>query len=75
MHSSLASTAFQLSAVFEQYYEKGESYSAQRVNYDFPIDQMGVGPANDMTNGGSEAELGRVHGLDRLSIITTTSIM
>ena len=44
---------------FEQYYEKGESYSAQRVNYDFPIDQMGVGPANDMTNGGSEAELGR----------------
>lgn len=44
---------------FEQYYEKGESYSASRSSYDFPIDQMGVGPANDQLNSGSESELGR----------------
>ena len=44
---------------FEQYYEKGESYRASRSGYDFSIDQMGVGPANDQLNGGSESELGR----------------
>ena len=44
---------------FEQYYEKGESYNASRSGYDFSIDQMGVGPANDQLNGGSESELGR----------------
>lgn len=35
---------------FEQYYEKGESYNASRSGYDFSIDQMGVGPANDQSN-------------------------
>ncbi len=44
---------------FEQYYEKGESYDATRSSYDFSIDQMGVGPANDQLNSGSESELGR----------------
>ncbi len=44
---------------FEQYYEKGEQYSASRTNYDFAIDQMNVGPANDEQNSGSESELGR----------------
>ena len=51
---------------FEQYYEKGESYNASRINYDFPIDQMGVGPANDMQNGGSESELGRAAWIGQL---------
>lgn len=44
---------------FEQYYESTESYWLQRENYDFDIDQIGVGDANSQTNGGSEAELGR----------------
>ncbi len=44
---------------FEQYYEKGDSYTATRTNYSFPIDQMNVGPANDQLNSGSESELGR----------------
>jgi TonB-linked SusC/RagA family outer membrane protein len=44
---------------FEQYYTKGESYWEQRENYDFTIDQISVGPVNDMKNGGSESELGR----------------
>lgn len=44
---------------YEQYYTKGESYWGSRENYVFPIDQMGVGPVNDMKNGGSESELGR----------------
>ena len=51
---------------FEQYYEKGEEYNATRFNYDFPIDQIGVGPANDMQNGGSEAELGRAAWIGQL---------
>ena len=40
-------------------YEWGESYWEQRENYDFPIDQIEVGPQEGVTNGGSEAELGR----------------
>ncbi len=51
---------------FEQYYEKGESYSASRTNYDFAIDQMSVGPANDMQNSGSESELGRAAWIGQL---------
>lgn len=51
---------------FEQYYEKGEKYEASRISYDFPIDQMGVGPANDQTNGGSESELGRAAWIGQL---------
>lgn len=46
-------------AGFENYYEWGENYWMQRVNYDFDIDQAGVGPVEDQSNGGSEAELGR----------------
>lgn len=46
-------------AGFEQYYEKGESYSLQRENYKFDIDQISIGDANAQTNSGSEAELGR----------------
>ena len=46
-------------AGFENYYEWGESYWEQRENYDFPIDQIEVGPQEGVTNGGSEAELGR----------------
>uniref|UniRef100_A0AB33JPJ4 TonB-dependent receptor n=4 Tax=unclassified Prevotella TaxID=2638335 RepID=A0AB33JPJ4_9BACT len=46
-------------AGFEQYYEKGENYWAQRENYEFNIDQMSVGSANTMKNDGSESELGR----------------
>ncbi len=44
---------------FEQYYEKTESYWGERTNYAFNIDQMNVGDANNQTNGGSEAEMGR----------------
>ena len=51
---------------FEQYYQKGESYSASRSGYDFAIDQMGVGPANDQLNGGSESELGRAAWIGQL---------
>lgn len=51
---------------FEQYYEKNEAYNLQRTNYDFPIDQIGVGPANDMKNGGSESELGRAAWIGQL---------
>ena len=46
-------------AGFEQYYQKTESYWLQRENYDFPIDQISVGDANTMSNGGSEDEMGR----------------
>ena len=44
---------------YEQYYTRGESYDERRINYNFAIDQMNVGPVNDMTNSGSESELGR----------------
>ena len=46
-------------AGYEQYYEKTSSYWLQRENYEFDIDQIGVGPASTQTNGGSEQELGR----------------
>ncbi len=46
-------------AGYEQYYEKEETYWEQREDYEFDIDQISVGSANTMTNGGSEAELGR----------------
>lgn len=51
---------------FEQYYQKGESYTATRTSYDFPIDQMNVGPANDQQNSGSESELGRAAWIGQL---------
>lgn len=51
---------------FEQYYQKTESYWEQREKYDFDIDQMNVGPSNGMTNGGSEAELGRAAWIGQL---------
>lgn len=44
---------------YEDYYEKGTNMWLQRVSYSFPIDQVGVGPEEGQTNGGSEAELGR----------------
>lgn len=44
---------------YEDYYEKGTSISVSRTNYDFPIDQVTVGPEAGQTTGGSEAELGR----------------
>ena len=53
-------------AGYENYYEWGESYWASRTNYDFDIDQMGVGPVEDMNNGGSEAELGRAAWIGQL---------
>lgn len=37
---------------FEQYYEKNEGYYLQRDNYQFDIDQIGIGDANSQTNGG-----------------------
>lgn len=46
-------------AGYENYYEWGENYWEQRENYDFPIDQIEIGPQEGVTNGGSEAELGR----------------
>lgn len=46
-------------AGYERYYEKGQTYWLQRTDYDFDIDQIGPGNANNQTNGGSEAELGR----------------
>lgn len=51
---------------FEQYYEKTESYWGQREKYVFDIDQMSVGPSNDMTNDGTEAELGRAAWIGQL---------
>ena len=46
-------------AGYEQYYERSVNNWLRRENYDFDIDQVEVGPASSMTNGGSEAELGR----------------
>ncbi len=53
-------------AGFENYYEWGQNYWAKRVKYDFDIDQIGVGPVADMTNGGSEGELGRAAWIGQL---------
>lgn len=53
-------------AGFENYYEWGETYWEKRVNYDFDIDQIGVGPEADQSNGGSEAELGRAAWIGQL---------
>lgn len=44
---------------YEDYYEWGERGWERRINYDFNIDQIGVGPEADQSNGGSEAEHGR----------------
>lgn len=44
---------------YEASYGFGDSYWANRQNYDFPIDQLNVGPAKDQTNDGSETEFGR----------------
>lgn len=46
-------------AGYENYYTKSSNVWAKRVNFDFPIDQIGVGPEEGQTNGGSEEELGR----------------
>ena len=39
-------------AGFEQYYERNEGYYLQRDNYQFDIDQIGIGDANSQLNGG-----------------------
>lgn len=44
---------------FEQYYQKSSQDWVSRENYEFDIDQIEVGPAGTMKNGGSEAEMGR----------------
>lgn len=44
---------------FEQYYQKSNQDWLSREEYEFDIDQMEVGPAGTMKNGGSEAEMGR----------------
>lgn len=46
-------------AGYENYYTKSSNIWLKRVKYDFPIDQISVGPEEGQTNGGSEAELGR----------------
>lgn len=46
-------------AGFENFYTRYSQIWVKRVKYDFPIDQVGVGPEEGQTNGGSEAELGR----------------
>lgn len=53
-------------AGYEQYYQKSENYWQQRVNYSFDIDQIGVGPEADQSNGGSESELGRAAWIGQL---------
>ncbi len=44
---------------FEQTYGKSESHWGSRENYDFTIDQIEVGSASTMKNGGGESEAGR----------------
>ena len=51
---------------FENYYERTEQYGMSRINYDFPIDQMNVGPVENQTTSGSEAELGRAAWIGQL---------
>lgn len=46
-------------AGYEDYYEWSESGWEKRINYQFNIPQLGVGPEENQSNGGSEAELGR----------------
>lgn len=53
-------------AGYEQYYERSFSYGLARTNYEFQIDQVGVGPASTQTNSGSEAELGRAAWIGQL---------
>ncbi len=50
----------------ERYYEKGENTWTKRENYLFPIDQMDIGDANSVSNGGTESELGRAAWLGQL---------
>lgn len=49
---------FQSSAVSNSTMKK-RRLLGKRTNYAFNIDQMNVGDANNQTNGGSEAEMGR----------------
>lgn len=44
---------------YEASYARGNYYWLQRENYQFPIDQIGVGPESTQKNGGSESESGR----------------
>lgn len=44
---------------YEETYGYSKDYWLQREKYQFPIDQIGVGPENTQTNGGSEGEHGR----------------
>jgi len=46
-------------AGFEQYYETSEYSELARTEYDFRVDQISVGPADNQTNNSVEAELGR----------------
>lgn len=46
-------------AGYEATYGYSKSYWLQRENYNFPIDQISVGPESTQKNGGSEGEVGR----------------
>lgn len=46
-------------AGYESTYGYSKSYWLQRENYNFPIDQISVGPESTQKNGGSEGEVGR----------------
>lgn len=52
---------------YEQSYNFGRSFWAQRKNYKFMIDQMGAGPSDSMENSGSESESGRAGIVAKLS--------
>ena len=44
---------------YEETYGYSKNYWVQRENYQFPIDQIGVGPESSQKNGGGESEFGR----------------
>lgn len=44
---------------FEQYYETSDYSELARTEYEFRVDQISVGPADNQTNNSVEAELGR----------------
>lgn len=56
---TLGSHSFNVLGGYEGTYSFSDSYWEQRENYDFPIDQIGVGSAGTQTNGGGESERGR----------------
>ena len=53
-------------AGFEQTYGFWDSYWSSRENYDFPIDQIGVGDEASQKNGGGEGEHGRAGWIGQL---------